>query len=385
MRRRNLLIALLITTSLLLLPQPTVKEVLANEASKTVVAIPTVKSVAEDTPISPEPSDRETTAPATQPQPILEDEPDAISLEVTPAELKEITEPETLASTEPDEHFDFGNQWALGKIGVSELWDTSTGNEVLVAILDTGIDDEHQELAGQVSAEVDFTNSSSPSDRHGHGTHVAGIIAAKRDGTDVTGIAYDCSLLNVKIADDTGSCRMTALIEGINWAVDSGASVINISIEFREPSPELAEAINYAWSQGSLVVAAAGNNGDGTSVYPACYDHCLAVAATTQNDELAPLSNHSDWVDVAAPGFSIYSTVPDNGYSYKSGTSFACAYVSGLAALLFDIMTDNNGDGKLNDEVRAAIEGGCEEISARGVGGGRIDAVKTTAQILTAP
>jgi len=385
MRRRKLLIVLLIATSLLLLPQPAIKEVLANEASKTVASIPAVKPVAEDTPILPEPSDRETTAQATQTQPILDDEPDAISLEVTSAELKEITEPETLANTEPDEHFDFGNQWALGKIGVSDLWDTSTGNEVLVAILDTGIDHEHQELAGQVTAEVDFTSSSSPSDQHGHGTHVAGIIAAKRDGTDVTGIAYDCSLLNVKIADDTGSCQMTALIEGINWAVDRGASVINISIEFREPSPELAEAVNYAWSQGSLVIAAAGNNGDGSPVYPAYYDHCLAVAATTQNDELAPLSNHSDWVDVAAPGFSIYSTVPDNGYSYKSGTSFACAYVSGLAALLYDIVTDSNGDGKLNDEVRAAIEGGCEEISARGVGGGRIDAVKTIAQIIAAP
>ena len=385
MRRRKLLIVLLIATSLLLLPQPAIKEVLANEASKTVASIPAVKPVAEDTPILPEPSDRETTAQATQTQPILDDEPDAISLEVTSAELKEITEPETLANTEPDEHFDFGNQWALGKIGVSDLWDTSTGNEVLVAILDTGIDDEHLELAGQVTAEVDFTSSSSPSDQHGHGTHVAGIIAAKRDGTDVTGIAYDCSLLNVKIADDTGSCQMTALIEGINWAVDRGASVINISIEFREPSPELAEAVNYAWSQGSLVIAAAGNNGDGSPVYPAYYDHCLAVAATTQNDELAPLSNHSDWVDVAAPGFSIYSTVPDNGYSYKSGTSFACAYVSGLAALLYDIVTDSNGDGKLNDEVRAAIEGGCEEISARGVGGGRIDAVKTIAQIIAAP
>jgi thermitase len=384
MRRRKLLIVLLIATSLLLLPQPTIKEVLANEASKTVFT-PTVKAVLNDIPTLPEPISTATETQKTQPESTQEDAPDAMPVEVTPAELKEITEPETLANTDPDDYFDFGNQWALGKIGVSDLWDTSSGKGVLVAILDTGVDDEHPELAGQVTVEIDFTNSSSPSDQHGHGTHVAGIIAAKRNGTDVTGIAYDCSLLNVKIADETGSCRMAALIEGINWAVDNGASVINISIEFREPSPELEEAVNYAWSQGSLVVAAAGNNGNGSPVYPACYEHCLAVAATTQNDDLAPLSNHSDWVDVAAPGFSIYSTVPDNGYSYKSGTSFACAYVSGLAALLFDIVTDSNGDGKLNDEVRTAIECGCEEISARGVGSGRIDAVKTIAQIYSAP
>jgi len=108
------------------------------------------------------------------------------------------------------------------------------------------------------------------------------------------------------------------------------------------------------------------------------------VAATKQDDSLAPLSNHSDWVDVAAPGFDIYSSLPDNGYGCKSGTSFACAYVSGMAALLFDMVTDANGDGRLNDEVRAAIEAGCQEISVSGVGRGRIDAAKTAAQIYDA-
>ena len=104
------------------------------------------------------------------------------------------------------------------------------------------------------------------------------------------------------------------------------------------------------------------------------------MAATRQNDIFAPLSNHSDWVDVAAPGFKIYSTLPDDSYDYKTGTSFAAPYVSGLAALLFNVVTDTNGDGWLNDEVRAAIEAGCQEIGIDGVGNGRIDAASSLAE-----
>ena len=277
------------------------------------------------------------------------------------------------------------NQWALSKIEVSSLWQVATGTqEVLVAILDTGIDKNHEELRGQVIAEADFTDGTGSSDIYGHGTHVAGIIAAKNDGTGIVGVAPGCLLLNAKVADDMGRCQASALARGIIWAVDSGANVVNISVEIGEPSPELEEAVNYAWSHGSLLVAAAGNDGSELPIYPAYYENCIAVAATKQDDNLAPLSNHSDWVDVAAPGFDIYSSLPDNGYGCKSGTSFACAYVSGMAALLFDMVTDANGDGRLNDEVRAAIEAGCQEISVSGVGRGRIDAAKTAAQIYDA-
>jgi subtilisin family serine protease len=105
------------------------------------------------------------------------------------------------------------------------------------------------------------------------------------------------------------------------------------------------------------------------------------VAGTKQDGTLAPLSNHGDWVDAAAPGFNIYSTLPQNSYGYKTGTSFATAYVSGLAALLFNVVSDSNGDGKLNDEVRVAIEAGCQQIGIDGVGTGRIDAATSLAEI----
>jgi len=261
-------------------------------------------------------------------------------------------------------------QWALSQIQIRELWQTANGgSEILVAVLDTGIDQDHEDLDGKVVVEANFTDSPTPGDTYGHGTHIAGIIAAcGNNGVGIVGVAPESQLMNVKVADDTGGCQASTVAKGIIWAVDNGASVINVSIEFKEPSPELEDAVNYAWSRGVVVIAAAGNEGSESPVYPACYENCIAVAAIRQDDTLAPLSNYGDWIDVAAPGFNIYSTLPDNSYGYKSGTSFASAYVSGLAALLFSVVTDTNGDGKLNDEIRAAIENSCQQIGTNSTG-----------------
>ncbi len=266
-------------------------------------------------------------------------------------------------------------QWALGHIQIEELWQTtSSGSGVLVAVLDTGIDKGHEDLIGKVVGEANFSDSPVFGDIHGHGTHIAGIIAACGDnGLGVVGVAPQSQLLNVKVAEDDGRCQASALAEGIIWAVDNGAVVINVSIEIREPSAELEAAVNYAWSNGAIVIAAAGNEGSQTPVYPAYYEHVIAVAATEPDDTLALLSNYGGWVDLAAPGFDIYSTLPDNEYGYKSGTSFATAYVSGLAAILFDTLSDANGNGCLNDEVWAALENGCQQVGGV-VEWGRIDA-----------
>ena len=274
-------------------------------------------------------------------------------------------------------------QWALSQIEAPRLWQITTGDRgIIVAILDTGIDPSHEDLNGKVVAEVNFTDSPTPDDIEGHGTHIAGIaVASSNNGLGISGLAPESRLMNVKVADDTGRCRAVVVAEGIVWAVDNGASVINISLEFKEPSPELENAVNYAWSRGAVIIAAAGNDGSDLPIYPAYYEKSIAVAATRQDDTLAPLSNYGDWVDVAAPGFNIYSTLPDDSYGYKSGTSFASAYVSGMAALLFDIATDKNGNGRLNDEVRAAIEAGSREVGMKGVGKGRIDAARSLTHI----
>ena len=277
----------------------------------------------------------------------------------------------------------FDNQWALSKIQVLDLWPVTAGNsEILVAVLDTGIDQSHEDLNGKVVAEVNFTDSPTPNDIHGHGTHVAGIIAANSNNSiGIVGIAPTSRLMNVKVADDKGRCQASVVAEGIIWAVDNGASVINISVELRESFPGLEDAVNYAWRKGAIIIAAAGNDGSQSPVYPAYYENCIAVAATRQNDTLAPLSNQGDWLDVAGPGFNIYSTLPNNGYGYKSGTSFATAYVSGLAALFFNVVTDINNNGRVNDEIRTAIQNGCHQISHNGVGHGRIDAANSLAKI----
>jgi thermitase len=269
---------------------------------------------------------------------------------------------------------DFQGQWALEKIqAVPSHRYAGEDPPVLVAVLDTGIDADHEELTGRVVAAVNLGSSDTADDVYGHGTPIAGIIAAADDGLGVIGLAPQSCLINVKVADDNGKCRLSALAEGIIWAVDNGALVINISIELTESAPALQEAVDYAWDSGAVVVAAAGNDAGSQPVYPASYENCIAVTAIREDGTLAPLANYGDWVDVAAPGFNIYSILPGNGYGYKHGTSFAAAYVSGLAALLFPVMTDTSGDGRLNDEVRRAIESGCEAIDIAGTGRGSIN------------
>jgi thermitase len=248
--------------------------------------------------------------------------------------------------------------------------------QIVVAILDTGIDSAHEGLAGSVVAEVNLTNDQSADDINGHGTHVAGIIGATATNEAGTaGVAPGCKILNVKVANDDGVCHSTIVARGIMWATDNGAKVINISLEIREPSAYLERAVNYAWSRGALVVAAAGNDADSAPVYPAAYENCIAVSAVDSDGCPTPLSNSGSWVDVAAPGLNILSTLPHGCYGYRTGTSPAAAYVSGLAVLAFRRATDENGNGRINDEVRAAVESSCRRSLQSGMNHGLIGAL----------
>jgi subtilisin family serine protease len=277
---------------------------------------------------------------------------------------------------------DSGRSWALVKIHASPSTSGSgDSSSVPVAVLDTGIDKSHEELADRVFADINLTDSPTSGDVFGHGTPIAGIIAAGNDGLGVVGLAPESQLINVKVADDSGRCRLSALAEGIVWAVDHGARVINISIELKDSAPELQEAVDYAWDNGVVIVAAAGNDGNSQPVYPAAYENCIAVTGIQEDGTLAPLANYGDWVDVAAPGFDIYSILPGNAYGYKYGTSFAAAYVSGLAALLFPVVTDADGDGWLNDDVRQAIESACDPIDIAGTGHGLIDVAGSLSEL----
>ena len=257
--------------------------------------------------------------------------------------------------------------WGVNRIEAFQAYQMAQeGKSITVAVLDTGIDEDNQALCSNLITSINFANSSTNADLYGHGTHMAGIITA---------VAPSCQLINVKVADDRGRVQTAAVAEGIVWAVDHGAEVINVSLSVG-PSPDLEKAVDYAWNNGALVVAAAGNEGKTDPSYPASYENCLAVAAIDESGYLALLSNHGDWVDVAAPGHDIYSTLPNNQYGYKSGTSPAAAHVSGTAALVFSMAWDINGNGFVNDEARQAIESTCSPTLAEGTGKGCIDAFK---------
>jgi len=147
-------------------------------------------------------------------------------------------------------------------------------------------------------------------------------------------------------------------------------------------SPDLESAVDYAWNQGAIIIAAAGNKGTSEPSYPAYYGDCIAVAGTNENNSLALLSSYGDWVDVAAPGFNIYSELTDNQYGYKTGTSSAAAHVSGVAALVYSVAKDTNGDGEVNDEVRWAIENSCTPVAGDIVAHGLVNAFQAVTEII---
>jgi membrane-anchored mycosin MYCP len=232
--------------------------------------------------------------------------------------------------------------WSLQRILLDQLWEQATGKNVTVAVIDTGVDDSNVQLRNAMAPGGEsYVGGSATQDIEGHGTRVAGIIAARPiDGTGFVGIAPKAKILSYRYtggADKQGDAK--TLAKAIRAAVAQGARIINISSDTTDKSDDatLRGAVADAVSQGALIVAAAGNDGaDGKSAntYPAAYDGVLAVAASDRNDERAFFSQSGDFVDVAAPGVGMVSTVPKGGQCTADGTSFAAPYVAGVAALL---------------------------------------------------
>ncbi|MDR7556512.1 MAG: S8 family peptidase [Armatimonadota bacterium] len=248
-------------------------------------------------------------------------------------------------------------QWGLARIQAPLAWDITKGwSTVKIAVVDTGIDTAHPDLP-PIVAQVDYVNDDSDAeDDNGHGTHVAGIIGAlTNNATGVAGMNWattggsgdpGVSLLAAKVLNASGVGTYFAVMNGIMWAVQQGAHVINLSLGGSSPSLFLESAIANAWTAGSVLACAAGNSGTNAKMYPAAYPQCIAVAATDQDDRKAAFSNWGkDWVDLAAPGVAILSTMPNapvyltTQYNYKqdydalSGTSMATPFVAGLAGL----------------------------------------------------
>jgi subtilisin family serine protease len=301
-------------------------------------------------------------------------------------------------------NFGGSNDWNLNSINAPESWAQGyTGQGVVVAVVDTGVDVNHPDLMSQLwvnSGEIagngidddgdgyvddvhgwDFVSSdSNPNDGNGHGTHVAGTIAADNDGNGATGVAYGAKIMPVRVLDNNGSGTANSVAAGIRYAVDRGADIINLSLGGSYSSLILS-AIQYAVDHNVLVVAASGNDGASTPGYPARFSSTLAsvlsVGAYSSNNTIASFSNdvgNSGAVQVDAPGVNIYSSYAGSQYQKLSGTSMATPHVAGLAALALSANPNLTAA-----ELRNLIVAGTDHTISGSDSNGGIDAALTVA------
>jgi subtilisin family serine protease len=251
-------------------------------------------------------------------------------------------------------------------------WDLTKGSpSTLVAVLDSGIDAGHPDLAGATRPGYDFVNGDAdPADDNGHGTQAAGVIAARgNNSTGVAGICWVCSILPVKVVGPTGEGTTAELASGIVWATDAGARVINMSLGGPAGTQALAEAVRYAAARGVILVASAGNDGSTTPTYPAAYPEVIAVAATVPGKTLYPFSNRGEWVRLAAPGCNP-TPFPAGAYMLFCGTSSSAPIVSGVAALAISLRPVAT-----KALVDRSLERSARPISEPGVRYGQVDAL----------
>lgn len=272
----------------------------------------------------------------------------------------------------------YGSSWALPKIQAPAAWDSANGSGVTIAILDTGIDSAHPDLAPNLVPGWNvYDNTSNTADVHGHGTWVAGVAAmAANNGKGSAGVAWGSKIMPVRIADANGYAYWSTVAQGIYWAADHGARVVNVSYNGVSGSATVQSAAQYLRNKGGVVVVAAGNSGGQESI--AANDSLLTVAATDQNDARASFSSYGSYVDLAAPGVSIYTTTVGGGYSGASGTSFASPVVAAAAALLLSAnstLTPADVDRILKTTALDLGTAGADPY----FGSGRVDAARAVA------
>ncbi|SYZ72446.1 Thermophilic serine proteinase (modular protein) [Candidatus Zixiibacteriota bacterium] len=285
----------------------------------------------------------------------------------------------------------YSYQWHFPLIGMSTAWDLSTGTGVVVAVIDCGVAYENYgvyyqapDLAGtNFVAGYDFVNNDThPDDDCAHGTHVTGTIAQTTNNSlGVAGIAFNCSIMPVKVLDASGNGTYTAIANGITFAADNGAKVINMSLGGASGSSTLQNAVIYAYNKGVTIVCAAGNAGSSTPQYPAAYTQCISVSAVRYDRTYTYYTSYGSTIDICAPGGDL--NVDQNGdgyvdgvlqqthdgtnygtfgYYFYEGTSMACPHVAGVAALLIA----KAGGSMTPDAVRAALQNTATDLGATG-------------------
>lgn len=284
-------------------------------------------------------------------------------------------------------------QWNLLRIGMETAWEITRGSDrVIVAVLDTGVDLHHPELATALVGGYDFLNDDPlPEDDSSHGTHTAGVIAAQgNNGQGVAGIAWESRIMPVKVLNARGVGPESAMIKGLTFAVEQGARIVNLSSGTTRASSAMAEAVAFAHRKGALLISAAGNSADRDNavIYPAAYPEVLAVGATDHADTVPPFSQRHAYVSLVAPGVDIPSTAWEGSgigrYALATGTSAAAPHVAGLAALIWSLEPSLS-----NDEVRQLLLDTAEDLGPPGrdtaSGYGLISAARALARLRRLP
>ena len=321
----------------------------------------------------------------------------AIAASVPDSALDGLRRNPRVARVEPDVRVyaidaELDNSWGVKRIGAGSVHASGNrGSGVSVAVIDSGVDYNHPDLASNYAGGYDFVNNDGePLDDNKHGTHVAGTIAALDNDAGVVGVAPAVALYALKVLGADGSGSFSNVIAALQWAVDHGIQITNSSFgSSQNPGLTVQAAYDNAAAAGLLHVAAAGNSGtcDGTGdnvLYPARYASVIAVAATDSANSSPCFSSTGPDVELAAPGVSINSTVPGGTYEVLSGTSMASPHVAGTAALVINAgVSDTNGNGRVNDEVRQRLIETAQDLGTAGrdtwYGYGIVDAVAAVA------
>ena len=237
--------------------------------------------------------------------------------------------------------------WSITAFNLPDTWQFTQGEGVKVAILDTGCDLDHPDLVDNLLPGINLIDTNKqPEDDNMQGTHVTGIVCAENNEIGMVGIAPKSKVIPVKVLEANGSGDLDTVAAGIKWAVDNGADIIGMSLGSPRPTDQLTESIKYAESKGVPIFCAAGNAGKTREIfYPANYPETIAVGSIDENFDRSVFSNTGDNLDFMAPGKEIFSTVPDNWYSVLSGTSMACPFVVGVAALLLSYVRNHPSCG----------------------------------------
>src|SRR6266545_532906 len=275
-------------------------------------------------------------------------------------------------------------QWALRDIHAYEAWDITTGGDITIALLDTGVSPSHPDLSHKLLRGYDFYNNDDDArDDEGHGTYTAGVAAASADnGAGIAGICWGCKILPVKVLGSRGQGDDATIAAGIRWAVDQGVRIISMSLGGPDDTDVMRDAVAYAHDHNVLIIAASGNGQAEGNLpnYPAAYPSVLAVAATNSTDGVTGFSTTGSFVDIAAPGVGLWSTLWLRGegdtYGVANGTSAACPHVAGAAALALALRPDLTAD-----QLAEVLEAGADDEGAPGkdpeYGYGRLNLLRT--------